>query len=1494
VAVGIVGTFDVANFGDLLFPEIAAHELGRRLGPLHLERYSYRAMSAPPWVYPVKPLEDLAGDLAGLDLLVVGGGHLVRFDKAVAPGYEPTSSELHHPTGYWLTPTLLAAAAGVPTAWNALGASPDTPAWAAPLLAGAMEGLDYVAVRDGPSLAELQRVAPGVPVRLVPDPAFGIAALLETVAERSAALRLQHRLDRPYVIVQPSTRLRDAGPVIRAAADAAREAGRDVVELPISPALGDGAGVIDLGPGTTRIEPWPDPISIGLLVAGAEAVVAHSLHLSIVALVHGVPVLRLAAPKGSKYEQLDRFTGVEVIDPRGSGLAGRLVSATRGSPAPDVLERASQLTRHWDTIASLVTSDDPAARERRRTSLGRLVMHLPSVLEDLAEAGSAADVEVAKLRDVSAAMERELDEAHKRTAVAEAAAVEHADRLAEVHQQIAQLQFAAGEAERRAAAARNLLQEELAVRDARLIEANSNIARLTRELTRVTKELERLTRRRFIRVVLRVAAIVRRLRLLLGGGSGGSPAGARQGEAADGQSRKREATVAEEKAFVERLRSQLPPSDRRRGPPVSIIVPTRDGRRHLERLLPALESTTYRDFELVVVDNGSTDGTREYLAAVPRTFELRVIANDDNRSFSEACNQGLEAAAGTLVLLLNNDIEPIAPGWLGRMVTTLEQSKATAVGARLIYPRRPGLDNAGDRTYPDLTLQHRGIGFRPDDGVPAARNLGAGEDPLTELAAGTREAAGLTAACLLVDREAIRAVGGLTAGYVYGTEDVDLCLKLRASGGKLVYDGGAALWHHEFGTQNVEGSDWKRNNRRANRQLFVDRWGPQLFRQVMLDRLENRGRWSEQPVHVGITLTRDDPTAGWGDYYTARELGQAFEAIGWRVSYLERHAERWYEPDPSIDVIVSLLDALDLRRLPRQVVTVAWIRNWTHRWLSQPWFDDYDLVFASSEGSLRLVEELSSHRGRLLPLATNPERFAPAPPDPALAADVMFAGNYWGQPRGILESLGGLDGGLTIKVFGKGWSGTPLGVHDQGALPYERLPAAYSSARVVIDDTAGPTKPYGAVNARVFDALAAGAVVVTDNEGATELFGDDFPVARSAGELAGLVDGLLADPARAAAIAERFRAMVLERHTYAHRVQQIREALIEWVGADRVSILVGAPDREKSLSWGDYHFAHSLQRQLHEAGLPTRVEVLPDWERASTARQDVVIHLFGLREYRPRPSQLNLLWIISHPDLVRTAACERYDHVFVASDSFADSLAKAVSVPVTPLHQATDSARFRPDPVGPRHDLLFVANSRKTRRKIVDDIGHTSLDLAIYGRDWTDDLVDRSYVKGEYIPNEILRRYYSSARIVLNDHWDDMRVGGFIANRLYDALACGAFVISDRVDGMDIEFQGAVETYETPDELHALIARYIDDEAARRDLGERGRSVVLAQHTFAHRTTTLLSTIGQLRRQRPRDVSDQPAIERWLGRHGRRGPARSVMPEAEAAPPAEQVATASH
>lgn len=308
----------------------------------------------------------------------------------------------------------------------------------------------------------------------------------------------------------------------------------------------------------------------------------------------------------------------------------------------------------------------------------------------------------------------------------------------------------------------------------------------------------------------------------------------------------------------------------------------------------------------------------------------------------------------------------------------------------------------------------------------------------------------------------------------------------------------------------------------------------------------------------------------------------------------------------------------------------------------------------------------------------------------------------------------------------------------------------------------------------------------------------------------------------------------------------IRDAIVAWATATRYGLRVGVPDRAVAERWGDYHFARALQRSLERAGHPTRLHLLPDWASQVAAREDVTVHLLGLKDAPMRPDQVNLLWQISHPDVATPELYERYDHVFVASDPFAARMATLAKVPVTPLHQATDPERFRPDPTGPEHELLFVGNSRNVRRRIVDDAVTTGHDLAVYGGRWRPDLIDPRFVMGEQIPNDELRRYYSSAAIVLSDHWHDMRAEGFISNRLYDALACGAFVISDHIEGLQAEFDDAVITYRDRDELRTLVERYLADPAERRRRGELGRAAVLARHTFEARAGVIRATADSI------------------------------------------------
>jgi GT2 family glycosyltransferase len=298
---------------------------------------------------------------------------------------------------------------------------------------------------------------------------------------------------------------------------------------------------------------------------------------------------------------------------------------------------------------------------------------------------------------------------------------------------------------------------------------------------------------------------------------------------------------ADSPGLAAEIRRRLGPSPRLPDwPSVSVVVLNRDGAPLLRLLLDGLiRRTDYPHLELVVVDNASTDESLDFIRTIDAPFPISIVANAFNESFSDACNQGSELATGELLLFLNNDIEPFEPGWLRELVACLGRSAAGAVAATLIC-----LDEEHEASFSyGYGIQHRGLSFREEAGmlVPALRGWEA--DPLDERLGEDAEPPALAAACLMLGRKAFRRVGGFSHGYVYGAEDIDLCLKLRAAGFAVRLCGRSLAIHHPVSTRRAAPFEQERARKLANRRLLWERWGPRLRREYELERLGEGADW---------------------------------------------------------------------------------------------------------------------------------------------------------------------------------------------------------------------------------------------------------------------------------------------------------------------------------------------------------------------------------------------------------------------------------------------------------------------------------------------------------------------------------------------------------------------------------------------------------------------------------------------------------------------------
>jgi O-antigen biosynthesis protein len=290
----------------------------------------------------------------------------------------------------------------------------------------------------------------------------------------------------------------------------------------------------------------------------------------------------------------------------------------------------------------------------------------------------------------------------------------------------------------------------------------------------------------------------------------------------------------------------------------------------------------------------------------------------------------------------------------------------------------------------------------------------------------------------------------------------------------------------------------------------------------------------------------------------------------------------------------------------------------------------------------------------------------------------------------------------------------------------------------------------------------------------------------------------------------------------------------------RWAIKVAAHPGPRGDGWGDVHFARSLARALTTLGQEVVVDRRDAHQRASMYLDDVVLNLRGLDDFAVQPGRVNLMWVISHPELVSADEVRRYHGVFAASESWSRRMGDEAGVAVQPLLQATDPGLFNPDRgvPGSGDPVLFVGSSRGIRRRVVDDAVRAGLDVSVYGPQW-DGLLDARYVKDISYPNAELGAAYRSAGVVLNDHWDDMAREGFLSNRLFDAVASGARVISDDVDGLDELFGGAVQTYADAGELTALASPDSTSFPAADDLTAVARRVG-REHSFDARAAVLL------------------------------------------------------
>ncbi len=252
-------------------------------------------------------------------------------------------------------------------------------------------------------------------------------------------------------------------------------------------------------------------------------------------------------------------------------------------------------------------------------------------------------------------------------------------------------------------------------------------------------------------------------------------------------------------------------------PLVSILIPNKDEADTLTTCIQSiLEKSTWQNFEILVVENGSTQHrTFTRYAQLKKDPRVRIMTWDKEFNYSAINNFAAARAKGEYLLLLNNDTEVIAPGWIEEMLMFAQRPDVGAVGAKLYYP--------------DDTLQHAGVVIGMQ-GLAAHWQMGIARRNVGYMGNVNfaRNVSCITAACLMMRRALYEELGGFSEQFTVAFNDVDLCMRIRQAGYLITYTPFAELYHHESKTRGPDTTPERMERHKSEVARFEHRWMPEL------------------------------------------------------------------------------------------------------------------------------------------------------------------------------------------------------------------------------------------------------------------------------------------------------------------------------------------------------------------------------------------------------------------------------------------------------------------------------------------------------------------------------------------------------------------------------------------------------------------------------------------------------------------------------------------
>jgi hypothetical protein len=520
--------------------------------------------------------------------------------------------------------------------------------------------------------------------------------------------------------------------------------------------------------------------------------------------------------------------------------------------------------------------------------------------------------------------------------------------------------------------------------------------------------------------------------------------------------------------------------------------------------------------------------------APPRERRLVSVVVAPGSSIASARNVDTELittpedGSGPLVCFLGPTAQPLDDGWLGQLSAVICDDVVAATPV-LVWPEH----RFAHATEQDLLVAACGYDIAlTGEGAPMLRARNAGAHPDAQFAvAKTEDIDAASSTCFVVARAALVAAGGIDPELPPDAAIVDLCVRLRAAGGRIVVAPMAVVADHRpvraraelAGPFAMRPRDWD---------AVVARRGPLLVRRV------------HDPERPRIAITTSAPSAKmaarWGDWHFGGDLMRALQRAGYEVR-LQTADQADSIASRSCDLQLVLHGRTPIERTSGQR-HVVWVISHPETMTTEA-ADAADLVLVASERFAAELRTRTSTPVETLLQATDQHRFRSLPSDPRHAHPVVVVAKTRTIMRPIVADA--LAVGIRPAIFGSGWEAyvdPDLVVADYVA--NDELPLVYASAGVVLNDHWDTMREHGFVSNRIFDVLACGTPVISDHlPEIPALFGDAVATYREREELRQLVELTLGQPEAARARARRGQQTVLTGHTFDARVNTLSELL---------------------------------------------------------------------------------------------------------------------------------------------------------------------------------------------------------------------------------------------------------------------------------------------------------------------------------------------------------------